>query len=321
MKTKRLFFYLLSILCLGFSIFAVIACKRHDVHNWDEGVITKEATCTTNGEITYTCTECGEFKVKPIISTGHTKVIDAAVAPTCTATGLTEGKHCSVCNEVLVYQQIVPTVAHSYTSVVTNPTCTTNGYTTHTCEYCGDEYTNEYIAKLEHTYVDYVCSGCGYNYYTEGLVFTLLDNGEGYQISDYTGTDIDVVIPSIYNSMPVTTIEHDAFGGCSSLKSITIPDSVTTIGDYAFGGCSSLKSITIPDGVTTINYVTFASCTSLLSIVIPDSVTTIGNSAFRDCISLGIIYYTGTEEQWNSISIDAVSYLDPVNIFYNYVVE
>ncbi|MBQ2240440.1 MAG: leucine-rich repeat domain-containing protein, partial [Alistipes sp.] len=57
-------------------------------------------------------------------------------------------------------------------------------------------------------------------------------------------------------------------------------DRVTIIGDGAFGGCSSLKSITIPDGVTEIGEYAFADCSSLTSITIPDSVTYIGGYAF-----------------------------------------
>ncbi len=84
----------------------------------------------------------------------------------------------------------------------------------------------------------------------------------------------------------VTTIGDGAFGYCSSLTSVTIPDSVTTIGDYAFCDCSSLTSITIPDSVTTIGYCAFAHCSSLTSVAIPDSVTTIGDYAFFGCSSL-----------------------------------
>ena len=140
-----------------------------------------EATCTSP----QTCTVCGTELVAVL---GHTEVIDEAVEPTCTTDGLTEGKHCSACGEVLVAQETVPatghtpgaeatctnpqtctvcgtelaaTLGHNYNSVVTAPTCTADGYTTHTCSNCGDSYTDSIVSATGHNYVDGVCTGCG----------------------------------------------------------------------------------------------------------------------------------------------------------------
>jgi hypothetical protein len=77
-----------------------------------------------------------------------------------------------------------------------------------------------------------------------------------------------------------------AFEGCSSLTSITIPNSVTNIGWNAFEGCTHLTSVTIPNSVTTIEGFAFNSCSSLISVTIPSSVTSIGDNAFSYCESL-----------------------------------
>ena len=111
-------------------------------------------------------------------------------------------------------------------------------------------------------------------------------------------TDKKYIIPD-----DVTSIDARAFRYCDSLTSVAIPDSVTSIGNGAFGRCSSLTSVKFPDGVTSIGDYEFEYCYSLTSVTIPDSVTSIGDSAFYGCDSLNTIYYSGTQEQWNSISI------------------
>jgi len=103
----------------------------------------------------------------------------------------------------------------------------------------------------------------------------------------------------------VTSIGNYAFSSCSSLTSITIPDGVTSIGDEAFYGCSILTSITIPESVTSIGVYAFFDCGSLTSIIIPASVTSIYLGAFKHCDKLTDVYYSGTETQWNNISISS----------------
>ncbi len=84
-------------------------------HDWDEGTVTTQPTCTDGGEKTFTCSVCGETKTEPVEALGHTEVSDDnAVAPTCTETGLTASTHCSVCNTVVSEQTTVTALGHSY---------------------------------------------------------------------------------------------------------------------------------------------------------------------------------------------------------------
>ena len=73
----------------------------------------------------------------------------------------------------------------------------------------------------------------------------------------------DIVIPRVYNGIPVTSIGDDAFKNCTSLTSVVIGDFVTSIGSYAFSNCTSLKKIEIPDSVKSIGHHAFFNCTSL----------------------------------------------------------
>lgn len=83
--------------------FPIGICK----HTYDNGVVTKEATCTSNGVKTYTCSYCSDIYTETIPATGHTEVIDEGYEAINDKEGLTDGSHCSVCNEILVVQEII----------------------------------------------------------------------------------------------------------------------------------------------------------------------------------------------------------------------
>ena len=98
----------------------------------------------------------------------------------------------------------------------------------------------------------------------------------------------------------VTRIGVEAFAGCSGLTSITIPNSVTSIGGDAFRGCSSLTSVTIPNGVTSIGWYAFLGCRELASVTIPNSVTSIGGGAFAGCSGLTSIVVESGNSKYDS---------------------
>lgn len=125
----------------------------------------------------------------------------------------------------------------------------------------------------------------------EGLGYTVIQdqNGDSYvEITGYTGTEPELVIPSRIQELPVCSVAAYAFEDCTVLTDVTLPDSVTEIGDYAFLDCTNLVRAVLPEGITSLDY-TFVGCSSLSDVVIPESVTRIGKLAFSLCSSLADI--------------------------------
>ena len=121
---------------------------------------------------------------------------------------------------------------------------------------------------------------------TDGdFAFALLADGTA-EITKYSGSAEELVIPAELGGRKVTAIGDSAFYNCFDLKSVTIPDSVTAIGDSAFSYCWNLTSVTIPDSVTAIGDSAFIWCSSLTGVTIPDSVAAIGANPFAYCSEL-----------------------------------
>ena len=139
----------------------MISTKANSATYWH----SINATCTKNGKNVYSVTVLlggqefyGEKEVENpnAPATGHKWVTDAAVAPTCTKTGLTEGSHCIVCNTVLKAQEVIPTTEHTVvTDAAVAPTCTKTGLTEGKhCSVCNTVLTKqEVIPTTEHTVV------------------------------------------------------------------------------------------------------------------------------------------------------------------------
>ena len=169
------------------------------------------------------------------------------------------------------------TKEHTYGSTQYESAHPHRGY--RVCE-CGDKtYTGETTTRDD-------CSECGgeVKYAVEGGYLTF-DKKTG-TVTDCDPSVTKANIPHTIKGVTVTCIGGYAFNGCTSLTSVTIPNSVTSIVGYAFDGCTSLTSVTIPDSVTSIGEFAFHNCKSLTSVTIPSSVTSIDEYAFCYCGSL-----------------------------------
>ena len=115
-----------------------VAAAVHE-HSWDAGKVTTEATCTTDGVKTYTCSVCKTTKTETIKATGHKETeIRNAVEATCQQEGYTGDKVCKTCGTVLEKGTTIVKKDHSWDAgkVTTEATCTTDGVKTYTCSVC-----------------------------------------------------------------------------------------------------------------------------------------------------------------------------------------
>ena len=162
----------------------------------------------------------------------HTEEILPAVSATCTD-GLTQGKKCSVCGEILVEQEVI---------------------------------------LAEHNYENRICTLCGGVQGSDGLAFSSNGDGTCSVVGIGTCTDTEIIIPKTSpDGDMVVSIGENAFFLCYNLTSVVIPNTVTKIGKLAFVLCENLTSVTIPASVSYIDEFAFSACINLISIEVDEN--------------------------------------------------
>ncbi len=134
-------------------------------HDMGEYKVTKEPTCTAQGKKVATCSRCDEEVSEYIAKIAHDeKTGIKAVVATCTKSGKTAGKKCSMCGKVTVEQETIPALGHDMGEykVTKEPTCTAQGKKIATCSRCNEEVSEaiENIAHDEKTGIKAVVATC-----------------------------------------------------------------------------------------------------------------------------------------------------------------
>ena len=225
---RKIFGVLLSVLCICCAAIGLTGCKKDKhIHAFDKQVITDEykaadATCTEAATYYYSC-ECGEKGTETFTSgnaLGHsfTNYVSDNNA-TCTQDGTKTAK-CDRCDKKNTVKDIDSKLHHSYTEQIVSDeylaapaTCTEKATYYYSCV-CGEKGTEtfEYGSTTDHNFVNGRCTYCGKEQEaSKGLAFTLLDDGT-YEVSGIGScTDTEIIISSVYNDKPVTSIGDSAF--------------------------------------------------------------------------------------------------------------
>ena len=264
--------------------------KHTLMKNAVSSALASAASCTKNARYYYSCSDCSYVQKGTGAETfeavntalGHSIVIDSAISASCTNTGLTEGRHCRRCQEILTAQQIIPALLHHYVNHVcsrcgakeaatpptddTKPTepATPTGPTSNTVPTAGTVLTNETTNEL------YVVTGA---------------NTVDYKKPNMDSTIVNIPADITLNGITyqITGIAPNAFYMCKKLKQVTIGKNITVIGDRAFYKCTALNKIKIPSNIKKIGKQAFYKNNSLKNIIILTkklTKKTVGKQAF-----------------------------------------
>ncbi len=106
------------------------------------------------------------------------------------------------------------------------------------------------------------------------------------QITNYNGSEVNLVVPEKIDGFNVVKIGYGAFAECKSIETVSLPNTLKTIDYYAFSQCTQLKEINLPSTITSIGRYAFAGCHSMQKAIIPEKIRSLGYGVFFDCINL-----------------------------------
>lgn len=227
----------------GNMIFTGKKIEKTD-HTWDNGVVSKDPTCTEKGSKTYTCAVCKETKTEEIPATGHqNKEVRDKKAATCTKAGYTGDTYCKDCGELLKTGKETDALGHTWGKgkVTRKSTYTAAGQLTYTCSRCGKK---RVITTKKLFYpkagTKYTVAGCQYKVIKAGAEVSLIKINKNAK---------SVTIPAVIKvkgvTYKVTSIGVKAFNGSKKLTKVTIGANIKKISNNAFFKCKSLKIVTI----------------------------------------------------------------------------
>lgn len=269
---------------MGYSTYTCTMCGSGYVddyvselgHDWDEGHMVTSSTCTGEGVIEFRCQYdgCNEKMIQATAAAGHTPGSEASC---------TEPQKCTVCNTILTLPK-----GHSYNSVVTAPTCTSSGFTTHTCQNCSDSYVSDYTDPVAHDYEETVfppsCTEMGFS------VFRCADCDDEYNANyvDMTEHNFieEVIRPSCtelgYSKFNCADCDANYIGNYTdklphNYNKEVIPPTCTEHGHSVFV-CPDCNASYIDEIVESTNH-------NYEETVIPATCTNLGYSIFKcsDC--------------------------------------